>query len=89
MFMTETKKNVFLGVLTGVLVGLVLGIVFGKPGCDLGTGEGSASGDVARIANVGKFTEAPVVREEPVCRDTIKYEAVDEEGKSTEIIIIR
>ena len=89
MFMSETKKNVFLGVLTGVLVGLVLGIVFGKPGCDLGTGEGSASGDVARIANIGKFTEFPSVSEEPSGRDTVRYEAVDVEGKSMEIILIK
>ena len=87
--MTETKKNVFLGVLTGTLVGLVLGVVFGKPASDLETGEGNASGDIARIANIGKFTEIPVVGEESECKDTIRYEAVDEEGKYMEIIIIK
>ena len=62
--MTETKKNVFIGVLTGTLVGFVLGVVFGKPGTNLGTGEGNASGDIARMANIGKFTDSPAVVEE-------------------------
>ena len=89
MLLTETKKNVFLGVLTGALVGFVLGIVFGKPGSDIGTGEGNASGDIAKMANIGKFTDFPAVGEETVTRDTVRYEAVDEEGKSMEILIIK
>ena len=89
MIMTETKKNVTLGVLTGTLVGFVLGVVFGKPGTDLETGEGNASGNIAKIANIGKFTELPATREEAAGKDTIRYEAVDEDGKSMEIIIIK
>ena len=87
--MTETKKNVFIGVLTGVLAGFVLGVVFGKPGADLGTGEGNASGDISKIANIGKFTDFPSAGEESASKDTIRYEAVDEDGKSMEIIIIK
>lgn len=87
--MTETKKNVFIGVLTGALVGFVLGVVFGKPGTDLAAGEGNASGNIARIANVGKFTEVHAAAEETGSRDTIRYEAVDEDGESMEIIIIK
>ena len=87
--MTETKKNVSLGVLTGTLVGFVLGVVFGNPESGLGTSAENASGNIARIANVGKFTEFPEAAEETVCKDTIRYEAVDGEGKSIEIIIIK
>ena len=91
--MTQTKKNVFIGVLTGVLVGFVLGVVFGMPGSNLetalGTGEGNASGNIAKIANIGKFTELSAVGEESASKDTIRYEAVDEDGKSMEILIIK
>lgn len=87
--MTETKKNVFIGVLTGTLVGFVLGVVFGKPGDNLGTGEGNASGNIAKIANIGKFTELPALTEESVARDTVRYEAVAEDGESMDIIIIK
>ena len=89
MTMTETKKNVFIGVLTGTLVGFVLGVVFGKPGTNLETGEGNASGNIAKIANIGKFTELSAVGEESASKDTIRYEAFDEDGKSMEIIIIK
>ena len=93
MSMTQTKKNVFIGVLTGTLVGFVLGVVFGMPGTDfetaLGTGEGNASGNIAKIANIGKFTGFPAAVEESASKDTIRYEAVDEDGKSMEILIIK
>lgn len=87
--MTEAKKNVFIGVLTGALVGFVLGVVFGKPGSDLGTGEGNASGDISKITNIGRFTDFPSTVEETVGKDTVRYEAVDEDGKEMEIILIK
>lgn len=89
MTITETKKNVFLGVLTGALVGFVLGVVFGNPESGLGTSAANASGDISKVANIGKFTDFPAAAEGPGCKDTIRYEAVDEEGKSIEIIIIK
>ena len=88
--MTETKKNVFLGVLTGALVGFVLGVVFGKPGTEFGVDKGNTSADISKAVKIGKFTDIPVVRDDSAQgRDTIRYEAVDGEGKSIEIIIIK
>ena len=88
--MTETKKNVFLGVLTGTLVGFILGVVFGKPGAEFGVDRGNTSADISKAAKIGKFTDIPVVRDYfAQGRDTVRYEAVDEEGESMEIIIVK
>ena len=88
--MTETKKNVSLGVLTGTLVGFVLGVVFGNPGSEFGVDTGNTSADISKAVKIGKFTDIPVVRDDSAqVRDTVRYEAVDEEGESMEIIIIK
>ncbi|MCQ2122531.1 MAG: hypothetical protein MJY78_11980 [Fibrobacter sp.] len=90
MAMTETKKNVFLGVLTGTLVGFVLGVVFGNPGSEFGVDKGNTSADISKAAKFGKFTDIPTVRDDSAqSRDTVRYEAVDEDGKSMEIIIVK
>lgn len=88
--MTETKKNVSLGVLTGTLVGFVLGVVFGNPGHGFGVDKGNTSADISKAARIGIFTDIPAVRDDSAQgRDTVRYEAVDEEGESMEIIIIK
>ena len=88
--MTEMKKNVSIGVLTGTLVGFILGVVFGKPGTEFGVDRGNTSADISKAVKIGKFTDIPVVRDDSAQgRDTVRYEAVDEEGKSMEIIIIK
>lgn len=99
MNITESKKNVLIGVLTGVLTGFVLGALFGIPDADVKTGNGNAAGDVAKIANMGKFRATDKSLEtasegqgdgSAISRtDTLRYEAVGEDGKSMEIIIIK
>lgn len=88
MAMTETKRNIFIGVLTGMLVGFVLGIVFGNQGAELETKGDNASGSITRIANVGKFSTQPEGINEKAESDTLRYEADGEDGKRIEILII-
>ena len=84
------KKNVSIGVLTGALVGFILGVVFGKPGAEFGVDRGNTSADISKAAKIGKFTDIPTVRDDSAqARDTVRYEAVDEEGKNLELIIIK
>lgn len=89
MIFTETKRNVLIGVLTGILAGFVLGAFFGLPDSDFRTGKGNASGDIARIANLGKFTAPSGCQEEKAAQDTVRYEAADTDGNNIEILIIK
>lgn len=89
MISTHTKRNVTIGVLTGILVGFVLGVVFYSSDRKLDTEKGNASGNIAKIATMGKFCEQSDETEKMSGADTIRYEAVGTDGKNTEILIIK
>lgn len=89
--MSKTKLNVLIGVLTGVLVGFVSGAAFGTSnGKPLST-NGNGAGDISRVSALGKFRPGswkPLDSSDKETSDTLRYEAVDENGNDIEILII-
>ncbi|MCQ2181513.1 MAG: hypothetical protein MJY50_05610 [Bacteroidales bacterium] len=89
--MSKTKFNVLIGVLTGVLVGFVLGAAFGVTDGSLSTGKGNASGNINRVAAFGNYLPETIFEEEDWENeeaDTLRYEALDENGEPVQIIIV-
>lgn len=86
--MTESRKNIFIAVLTGIIVGFVLGAVFGRTENCTAVNAGDAAANMARIARTGQFRTKTEVQDIPAEKDTIRCEAIDKEGKRTEILII-
>lgn len=89
MIFTQTKRNVTIGVLTGILVGFVLGAAFCTSDRKQAPAKGNASGDIAKIAAMGKFRPQACEAESRAEADTIRYEAVGADGRNTEILIIK